>query len=1209
MRTSPSPLSSRRVAHGPSPDRRDAPGSAPSHSSRLPASASSPRRDESGFTFAELAFGLLILVIGAAVLINHLTVNYQTTSLERDRVFAYTKAQAILSEIQGYVDRGLIDAAVDLDVLDDGVVNKSTMTITTDSFGTLVLPDHITSGNYQRNGQWVWSRRITVQPFVGLNNRNVRYVTVRIFRKDREGVDRPMADLSAVINSAGSAFPTTQVFDLYLFAIENIPGWWVFMDSIKPFVESMITDLETRNPGLQFRSHWITKASFGRNQSYRPYTNDNNDSHTASPDVYHYPGRMPSGNASTYYYVPDTMRGRINADGVERNGFSDGSTGTNPYPYAFADFFNHAMRYPDELALWNQRVEAIEDREQEIADAKVAGLPPPPELDDMSKEPTLRLFLEDLYSNPSKYKNALLINLHGELLPMPALRNYSDAAKEPAGYPDWRVVTHPQQLRTHRDPSGVTSESLEMRMYAYANNPTYAGADRMSVPMVVEIENMNLVDGMNPTRLSASCTLARLPGGVIANGTSAYAPFSAAPHSSDSPAADEMYYTAEWVPANGTTVTVPFTRIYLYNTPLVCPLDTTTNFGLAATERARLYQIQYNPAPMPSVATAPGFSRDLAWASNAQPKNTARWNLRLNPDVFTNYSFVRNDNSTWNPNVDMTLRIRTRIASPGSTGEDWKNSGTMYPAPIQPDNLSVTYAWWADSKEDVPITERSQFNGDPRHMPYADCVNNGDDFPNSYNWYHDNLTQTGETLAATDYLGLDHTRLRDRWNAEMTADVPRYFELLREGLLKSQVVYTTLTGFSYYYLGIGQDIGYDSANGYPSSIPSHLLPHGTNGTGFIDTIIGSRKYVRAANTGANYWWSQPWLGELYPDAEQAQWFDTSGGSPRGNLTPGTSGAGTNRFYQANCNNVYTSSDRTAYGTQLLNFKQRTSGPGCTTLFNIGTATSSFHHVSSSGNGALTTVGLELASNYNMTMPAAAPITRPFGLTLNAACGDQWTFAPYSTKASATLYRTYYTHASGTGSGLVKLVNNAGTDAAYIVVNGISNAVDNGTTFISKFAMLSLVHSFFEAGSTTNTLRIPQPARLEITAPTDITELNDPASIDIQYGVTWTRWDGIPYSASGTYSESESLLEYVVMYSNDGGATWLYVQDDTPATPGTRPTDSAYILADAGAGTEVYSWSVPSASFPEGSYLLRVDCFRQGAQCHYSYHKTKIFIQR
>ncbi len=36
---------------------------------------------------------------------------------------------------------------------------------------------------------------------------------------------------------------------------------------------------------------------------------------------------------------------------------------------------------------------------------------------------------------------------------------------------------------------------------------------------------------------------------------------------------------------------------------------------------------------------------------------------------------------------------------------------------------------------------------------------------------------------------------------------------------------------------------------------------------------------------------------------------------------------------------------------------------------------------------------------------------------------------------------------------------------------------------------------------------------------------------------------------------------------------------------------------------------PEVEFPEGSYLLRIDCYRQGAQVHYAFHKTKIFIQR
>ena len=78
---------------------------------------SESKRKEAGFTFAELTFAMLILVVAATVLINHLSVNYSTTATERDRVFAFSKAQAILSEIQSLVDRGGVEAAVDLDVL------------------------------------------------------------------------------------------------------------------------------------------------------------------------------------------------------------------------------------------------------------------------------------------------------------------------------------------------------------------------------------------------------------------------------------------------------------------------------------------------------------------------------------------------------------------------------------------------------------------------------------------------------------------------------------------------------------------------------------------------------------------------------------------------------------------------------------------------------------------------------------------------------------------------------------------------------------------------------------------------------------------------------------------------------------------------------------------------------------------------------------
>ncbi|HEX6810016.1 MAG TPA: hypothetical protein VF384_00210 [Planctomycetota bacterium] len=1178
------------------------------------------RRGTGGFSFAELACAMVVLVIGVVLLVNHLSINYMSTASERDRVFAYGKAQAILSEIQSFVDRGQIDATIDLDSLDDGIINKSELTIQTDDQGYLVRPDHVVSGNYQRDGNWLWSRRVTVRPFAGLMNRNVRYVTVRIFKRDWNGVERSMADLSAVINSAGNAFPTTQVFDVYLLAIENIPGWWVFMDSIKPFLESMVTDLENRNPGLEFRTHWITKASFGRNQGYRPYTNDATDSNALIPDVYHYPGRMPAGSASNYYYVPGNIRAHMNVDGIDRNGFD---AALNPVPYALADFFNHGMRQPDELALWKARVAAVEQREKEIADDRSAGLPPRPGLADMSKEPTMRLLLDDMCSNPDKYKHSLVVNLHGELLPMPAMHNYSDAARDPetVAHQGLRVVTHPEELRTKHADNGVT-DPLRLRMYAWRNDNT---GTVMPVPMAVEVVGMNLVDA-STGELSGVCTLTNAPGGV-AVGTSPTAnhyrtAWQTAKHRSDpSRLTNEMFYEAAYVTPTSTETFTPFTRILLYNTPVTAPMvsQPAGTFGLATgsasqREQSHLYMIPYVPSPVTAPGGVPGFAKDLTVAGTG-PKNTARWVLTIDPSAFTS-SFVRPDGQVIQPKTDdAQIEIRTRIwSTTDPVSSSAYKSGTRWPTPFQAENLSTTWAWWSDSKDDVPFSERSQFNGDPRHVPYKDCFNgnepgtggNAVDYPNGYNWYHDSLSNSSENSAG-DYTSIWATALRNRWQTAMSCDVPRYFEFLREALVRSACVYTTLTGWSYFYLGIGQDIGYDSANGYPNSIPSNLAPHGTpGGNGYINTIIGPRRLARAV--GSNYWWGMPWLGELCPDNQYtSQWL------VRGNLAAGTS---TNQFYQNTANSVYTGStgtnSRQAYGTAMLDYNQRTYHNGCTSFFNIGTATSTFHHISNNGTGSLTPIGLELANNYNMTMPTSAPISRPFGLNWNGGAGDEFQLAPYNNTTThrhlGQLFRTYYTHPQGTGSGLVKLINPGNTSAAYVVVNGIDNTVASGTTFIAKYAVLALVHSFFEAGSTTNSLRIPMPPRLEIESPTDITEIISPSVITIQYAVDWTRWDGLPYTGTGTFAEDELLLEYVPMYSNDGGSTWLHVQDDSPATPGIRPL-AAYLVPDSGAGNETFDWTVPATTFPEGSYFVRVDCFRRGAQVHYSYHQVKIYIQR
>ncbi|HLQ36852.1 MAG TPA: hypothetical protein VK348_03560, partial [Planctomycetota bacterium] len=834
-------------------------------------------------------------------------------------------------------------------------------------------------------------------------------------------------------------------------------------------------------------------------------------------------------------------------------------------------------------------------------------------LDDMSKEPTLRLFFEDLYTNPAKYKNALVINLHGELIPMPAMRNYSDPARDPEGHPRMRVVTHPEQLRYKRNEAGAY-ENVALRVYASNDNTqTYTGAacpPILNVPIAVDVVGMNLLKAGSVNQLDPTVLIKNLRGGVPVGlpGTT-YFPFTASKLAGDaSLVANEMYYSAQYVNLPGQE---KYTRIWLYNTPVIAPQDVPFH-GLAATPASQLYGMSYIPSPCETVAGAALFSRDL-FATGDGPKNTARWTITI-PATFIQPGtsrFVLPDGST-PPPANTVLKIRTRMWTSATAG----GSGTMWPPASfnAPENLSVTYAWWADTKEAVPITERSQFIGDPRHNPYKDLLkvnaftNPAPNFPDGYNWFHASNSGGG----FTPYVGLNAANLFAGWRGVMNVDVPRFFQMVRKALVKSNCVYTTLTGFSYYYVGNGNDIGYDSANGYPSSIPVELTPFGAPGTrGYVDNITGARSLVRAP--GAGYWVGLPWLGELYPDSQYTNlWMrPDANGKPQGNLPAGTAA---NQYWQAQMNSAYAGSNRVAFGTTLISPIQRTSTEGCVSLFNIGNSGSTFHHQFCDGTfGARTATGTEVATNYNFSMPTSPPISRPFGVATNGAgsTGDEFSLAPYSAERFVgTMFKTYYSHPTGqTGSGVVKLVDTANTNAAYIVVNGIDRTVASGSTFIAKWAMLSLVHSSLEAGSTTNTLRIKELPRAEITFPTDITELQNPTNVAITTNVTWKRWDGLDYTKTGTFAEAESELDYVLTYSNDGGSRWYYVQDDTLAQPGVRPTDPRYIVADRGTGPEVYDWPVPAARFPEGSYQLRVDCFRRTASINYSYHRTRMFIRR
>ncbi|MCA8943163.1 MAG: hypothetical protein KDB80_11440, partial [Planctomycetes bacterium] len=702
-------------------------------------------------TLLELTIAVVVIVITASSMIGHLAVTFRGANAERDRVFAYNAAQSILSEIHAFAADSL-DEPQDIDAFDDGANMWPNLTVVEASDGALLAPDHPASRNVMRDGHWVWTRQVSVAPVPEVQNNSLRYVTVRIYKRKDDGDSTLVASVSSIVNGLAASYPTAQVFDVFFIAIENIPGWWVHMESIRPFMESIVTEIEGKNPGLEVRTHWITKSGYGRDETYRPYVNDTVDSETQVDWVYYYPGRMPDGNASTYYYVPSAMRARFVTESGEVNGYDDVS---NPFPYAFADHFNHAMRYPRAKEFHDARVASMHARAQEILLAKSNGTKPPDEFTDMSEEPTLQMFLEDLNANPATYQHAVVLNLHGELLPLPPLRNYSDAAKDPAGLPGVRVVTHSEELRTAR-PGGSGASDVKLRVYAYVDDPwTWTGIDRLpeTRPIALQIMDVDLLKDNGSGKLWDDVVIENLRGGVDVDGTSEYFPLDESGKAGDgSLKSGEMYYEASFVdPGPGQR---KFTLLKLYNTPVVSPPVTADGVtrGLLANERSRLYGLEYVPS---CAGSSKDFSKDL-YASGDGPKNTARWVITVPANVWDDKRFtdLSSPPNYYDPRdtsePDHLLTVRTRIwdpslSDPYSTGTTPRGAIVDF---VEPHNFSETYTWWADSPDDVPFTERFQFRGDPRHNPYKDLLDGDPDFPNGYNWFFDNLSSGTENAVA-----------------------------------------------------------------------------------------------------------------------------------------------------------------------------------------------------------------------------------------------------------------------------------------------------------------------------------------------------------------------------------------------------------------------------------------------------------------------------
>lgn len=1013
---------------------------------------------------------IVLALVMLSVARSFLFMNQRTVETQ-ERAFAAQKAIQMMEELRGLISNTNSATIGILDDYDDGVTTSAILTTNK----SVTSPADYLSGNPR--GKFV--RRVNVVAMA--NEPLARRVHVRVYRA---GSEEPLAETVSVIRTISNQYASTQVFDVYVIAIENVPGWWVSLSSMKPMFDNVIQDLQTRNPGLEWRTHWVTRLSYGRDPYYTPVLNEATKTNVTAPDgVYFYPGKMDKPNVGEFlYYVPDYFSARVNVDGTVRNAAS----------YPIADQYNHAVRYPEEEELYAQAVDA----------ANAAGDEPP--------ELSLRMLVERM-NNGSSLDNVLLVNLHGELLPLPPIRNYSDPAKDPENRPHVRAVTHPENLEV---PSGA---AVKLRVHTFVTNPDAWTSDSVLSTTTILLRGHEL----DTTDLSIRR--------VVGSDVVPYAWQNAV-------SGTDFNLTTD----NGNTI------LQLYGSPLRHPLNGNDG-GIPAGDR--LYGLEYIPCLVGAMPDFQESQMDLAWPNHIRPKNTARWVITLNAGVIP----------------DGRLEVQTRVGDDVTTGT----------SAHQPANVSRTYSWIGQS---APITERYQYMGDPRHMPYADVKND-----HGYNWYFSSIN-------SSDYQG--YTKAVNGWNGELNIDVPRFFQLFRAGLLNTNGFFTSMTGFSFYYVGLGGEMGYDASNGFPSGLPIIRTPWnpGSASAVGVDEITNaqSEPYARVISRTDNSWWGLHWIGELYPDDEFAAW-ESDGNLP----------IGSGNFYRAR------------YSDKGFAFdpQKRTNQRGASSFFNgnqNGSGNRYFtHEYADGGSASVTSTGLQLAQDFNFPLLGSLTAARPFQRNSNSSDRQppEWLDTAYSSvRTTLSAAEIYYEPGSNSSSqdasALIRM--ELGSDRGNMVMNGLSPQNDFGAAQISKLCAINLIRGFMALGApAVAAARVPQVPLVSISSPSATQDFVDPATIDVDWGSSWVRWDSRPYTSAYPTSYSEATaLTYNVKYSNDNGKSWTFL-DGSAAEPG---------VMDAGrAATTPVAWD--ASALPRGTYVVRVEAFRSGVPLHYTYHQRQIYIQR
>ena len=434
-----------------------------------------PGRTRAGVSLIEVLVAASVASIILLAIGSFIASSFTSTTKAKDRSFAQAKATQILEEVLAFKPPTPTDDISQFDA--EGLQFRLTT--------ANVAANAPLSGNQERAGFYKFVRQVDVTAVTG--DANSRLVNVKIWYAKRDSTPqidgtKPLATATGMVRSATSIAGGVQVIPVYALSIENLPHVYrndndadhqylpSAREARKAF-EASLGRIEASNAWLKFKVTYIQRLSVGRDTEYRPYMNDAKPVHGTSGTrdpldyVYLYPGKIGTASGSTsYYFDPDIVKGNL---AVDRAG-----TVTNQGAYPMADQFNHAVRFADEFDDDDPHAAYGDTAPEPIVPTNYAS-------NSTVSQLSLRQFLEDLLTDTSgKYRNAMLVNLHGELLPALPLRNYADPAKMPdetdAVTRERRVVTHPYKLGFE------AGEPVTLLTHAWLDDGGYQPSDTSS---------------------------------------------------------------------------------------------------------------------------------------------------------------------------------------------------------------------------------------------------------------------------------------------------------------------------------------------------------------------------------------------------------------------------------------------------------------------------------------------------------------------------------------------------------------------------------------------------------------------------------------------------------------------------------------------------------------------------------------------------------